>query len=223
MKTTPGPPATRGKTYFFCSPECRAEFEKDPERYLKSSLATGNAPPAKPQADLKHKHAAHDAAAGHISHDHTQMPMTGDMKAMPPAKSGAKLIKPKDAMQMPGAGGSMMPPGSQGPAPVPRIKMEGMSLPASPVATTPSSVLQSTPGSQGSGAGLAGTGGRLHTPNHPTYTRGARALGGTVVPGPQNVPATPQPKTEGMIPPRAGNPPAELPQKDASNGEKAHD
>lgn len=212
----------RGQTYFFCDAKEREDFRKEPERYLKSYPATGNAPSAKPQAASRHKHAAHDAATEHMSHDHTQMPMTGDMKAMPPAKSG---------MKMPGSGGSIMPPGSQGPAPITGAERGAVFSPASP-GTDIKSVPQmsvpapgaTTPGSQGSGAGLeAGTGGRVHTPNHPTYTRGARPLGGTVVPGPQNVPATPQPKTEGMIPPGTGNPPAELPQKDTSNGEKAHD
>ncbi|RPI30197.1 MAG: YHS domain-containing protein [Chloroflexota bacterium] len=26
----------KGKTYYFCSPGCKADFEKDPEKYLKS-------------------------------------------------------------------------------------------------------------------------------------------------------------------------------------------
>lgn len=27
----------KGKTYYFCAPGCKASFEKDPEKYLKSS------------------------------------------------------------------------------------------------------------------------------------------------------------------------------------------
>ncbi|MBE0555894.1 MAG: efflux RND transporter periplasmic adaptor subunit, partial [Proteobacteria bacterium] len=32
----------KGKTYFFCEPQCREDFRKDPERYLKSSATTGS-------------------------------------------------------------------------------------------------------------------------------------------------------------------------------------
>jgi Cu+-exporting ATPase len=31
----------KGKTYYFCSPGCKADFEKDPERYLKADPASG--------------------------------------------------------------------------------------------------------------------------------------------------------------------------------------
>ena len=45
----------KGKSYFFCSPECRDEFGKDPERYLKSAPAQGVMPPAGSQdAAVKH-------------------------------------------------------------------------------------------------------------------------------------------------------------------------
>ena len=36
----------KGKSYFFCSPECRDEFGKDPERYLKAAPAQGAMPTA---------------------------------------------------------------------------------------------------------------------------------------------------------------------------------
>ena len=35
----------KGKAYFFCSPGCRNDFGKAPERYLKSSVAAGRMPP----------------------------------------------------------------------------------------------------------------------------------------------------------------------------------
>lgn len=34
----------KGKTYYFCAPACKAEFEKNPERYVKES---GSAPTLK--------------------------------------------------------------------------------------------------------------------------------------------------------------------------------
>ena len=198
----------QGRTYFFCRPECRDEFMKDPERYLKSSPATGNVPQDKPQAAPKHKHAAHDAATKHMSHDHTPTPMTGDMKAMPPAKGRMTMPKSSDPKQVPGSGGSMIPPGSQGPAPIPGAGRGGASSPASPGTDIKSIPEISVP--------VPGT-------TTPSQTRGARPLGSTVMPGPQDVPATRQPKTDAMIPPGTGVPPAEIPQKDTLNGGKAHD
>jgi Cu(I)/Ag(I) efflux system membrane fusion protein len=38
----------KGKAYFFCSPECRNDFSKDQERYLKSSPAAGRMPMTSP-------------------------------------------------------------------------------------------------------------------------------------------------------------------------------
>jgi YHS domain-containing protein len=32
--TAPAKTVYRGKTYYFCAPGCKAEFEKNPERYL---------------------------------------------------------------------------------------------------------------------------------------------------------------------------------------------
>jgi YHS domain-containing protein len=32
----------KGKTYYFCAPGCKADFEKDPEKYLKASEGGGH-------------------------------------------------------------------------------------------------------------------------------------------------------------------------------------
>ena len=45
----------RGQTYFFCDPKDRDDFRKEPERYLKSSLAQGGPPMAGSQ-DVAAKH-----------------------------------------------------------------------------------------------------------------------------------------------------------------------
>jgi membrane fusion protein, copper/silver efflux system len=204
----------KGKTYFFCTPECRDDFVKDPERYLKSSL------PGKPQGTPKHQHAAHDAAAEHISHDHAKAhksqssvlkpmphdhmttPMSADMKPMPPAKGGAVMPKTGDAMQMPGSGGGTVTSGPQVPAPVPTARTGGAFSPM-PAGTDIKPIPQMSmpiPGAKPTPA--------------PAMQPAAR---------PQDVPATAQPRTDGMIPPRTGASPAELPQKDTFNGGKAHD
>ncbi|MBP1912784.1 YHS domain-containing protein [Thermococcus stetteri] len=42
----------KGKVYYFCSPGCRAEFEANPEKYVK-------------EEKMKHKHGMHSHEHGH--------------------------------------------------------------------------------------------------------------------------------------------------------------
>lgn len=35
-ETAPAKSEYKGKTYYFCAPGCKAAFEKDPEKYLKT-------------------------------------------------------------------------------------------------------------------------------------------------------------------------------------------
>jgi Cu(I)/Ag(I) efflux system membrane fusion protein len=101
----------RGQTYFFCEPKEREGFRKEPERYLKSSPAQGSMhrPKSKAKAAPIKKHTSHDMGS----------PGT-DFKSVPTAQP------------MPGPGGSLMPPGSQGPLPMPGAKTSGMFPQASP-------------------------------------------------------------------------------------------
>jgi membrane fusion protein, copper/silver efflux system len=80
----------KGKSYFFCSPECRKEFDKDPEKYLKSV-----------QAQEAPKTGAHEVRAQHSSHDHRV------------------AAKPQSAKMMPGAHDTMVMPAVQTPAVMP--------------------------------------------------------------------------------------------------------
>jgi len=32
----------QGKTYYFCAPGCKKAFEKEPEKYVRSTAATGD-------------------------------------------------------------------------------------------------------------------------------------------------------------------------------------
>ncbi len=32
----------KGKTYYFCAPGCKSDFEKDPEKYLQSGKSGGH-------------------------------------------------------------------------------------------------------------------------------------------------------------------------------------
>jgi YHS domain-containing protein len=50
-KTAAGKSEYQGKTYYFCAPGCKKEFDRDPQKYVKAGM---NAPDARAQ----HKHAA---------------------------------------------------------------------------------------------------------------------------------------------------------------------
>jgi YHS domain-containing protein len=40
-KNAPATYEYKGKTYYFCSPGCKADFQKDPEKYLKNQAGGG--------------------------------------------------------------------------------------------------------------------------------------------------------------------------------------
>jgi YHS domain-containing protein len=50
-KTAAGKSEYQGKTYYFCSPGCKKDFDKEPQKYVKAGI---------PSADhgMHHKHAA---------------------------------------------------------------------------------------------------------------------------------------------------------------------
>jgi YHS domain-containing protein len=39
-KTAAGKSEYQGKTYYFCSPGCKQDFDKDPERYVSQSASS---------------------------------------------------------------------------------------------------------------------------------------------------------------------------------------
>jgi len=103
----------KGKTYYFCEPQCLEDFRMEPERYA-------GAPPA-----------GIEPAEAHSGHDGMAMPAMqapAGMAAMPEAPSGMK----------PESGAGMMPmPGAPDAAPMPG-PMEGEHLPgAMPEAAAP--------------------------------------------------------------------------------------
>jgi YHS domain-containing protein len=50
-KTAAGKSEYQGKTYYFCSPGCKKDFDKEPEKYVRAGVQSGD-------HDLQHKHAA---------------------------------------------------------------------------------------------------------------------------------------------------------------------
>ena len=118
----------KGKSYFFCSPECLAEFDKDPERYLKSEpvQAKMQIPMAGSQG-VDAGHPAHDMASkppgvkkAPAAHDGMAMP-GGETGAMPGMPAPHPKAKPKTGGAAPGSdtsgSGSMSMPMPQGAAP----------------------------------------------------------------------------------------------------------
>ena len=88
----------KGKSYFFCSPECRDDFGKDPERYLKAAPAQGAMPPA----------GSRDAAVEHLSHGPTKASRSPAAKTAPDAHEGMTM----SAEQPPAAMPEMADPGA---------------------------------------------------------------------------------------------------------------
>jgi YHS domain-containing protein len=43
-KTAPAKSDYQGKTYYFCAPGCKSEFDKNPEKYVKAAPAKGGCP-----------------------------------------------------------------------------------------------------------------------------------------------------------------------------------
>lgn len=106
----------KGKTYYFCEPQCREDFRKDPERYLKPTpgatmpkpptpqTAMGHEgmampPPEKPKTDAP-RVAAPAAAAPGVSRT-VKMPSQGKM-TMPGVRDGASAPRSAEGMPPPG-------------------------------------------------------------------------------------------------------------------------
>jgi YHS domain-containing protein len=50
-KTAAGKSDYLGKTYYFCSPGCKKDFDKEPQKYVKEGMQSGD-------QGRQHKHAA---------------------------------------------------------------------------------------------------------------------------------------------------------------------
>jgi Cu+-exporting ATPase len=50
-KTAAGKSEYQGKMYYFCSPGCKKDFDKEPQKYVKAGMYAGD-------QGAKHKHAA---------------------------------------------------------------------------------------------------------------------------------------------------------------------
>jgi len=188
----------KGKTYFFCTPECRDEFRKNPERYLKSPPSAGAtaqgghddamhhasqepSAAAKPQAARK-AHDAHgamsmpgtpDAAMDHASH--------GGMEARGSQREAANP-KSRNAVSLPKAPSpDAAPPPSAPLGPTANPRGIGSSMTGSPAAN-PSAASSSMPESM----------------KMPMTQSGAPSPG--AAPAMMAGPSGPQPKSGGMIP-----------------------
>ncbi|MCE5263968.1 MAG: efflux RND transporter periplasmic adaptor subunit [Deltaproteobacteria bacterium] len=131
----------KDKGYFFCSPECRDEFGKDPERYLKSAKGPGTTGmTGSGDAAAKHDHPLPEAAppsrgtkATRGGHEGMAMPMPGaePPRAMPgkPPTAGTmpgRMSMPKDAAPLPEMKDDMMAPS---PGSTPEVDMDSPALP----------------------------------------------------------------------------------------------
>lgn len=115
----------KGTAYFFCSPECREDFVKEPERYLKAPAAAGKMPTAGPQdAAAKHDHQSPAAVpkppgakSAHEGHEGMSMPGMPDAATMPGSMPMPRGTAPMFPMPMPGSKEDpMLPPAGGVPA-----------------------------------------------------------------------------------------------------------
>ena len=111
----------KGKTYFFCEPQCREDFRKDPERYLKVAPAQEAMPMAGSQ----------DAATKDLSHGPVKVSKPRGAKKAPEAHDGMTMSAEQPPLAMPGmpATGDMPMTGSPDASPVSGLKTGGHSHP----------------------------------------------------------------------------------------------
>jgi YHS domain-containing protein len=119
----------RGKTYFFCTPVCRDDFGKQPERYLKLASAQGSMPmPGSPDAAMEH--ASHGPATvpkprgaktAHEAHEGMTMPAAQPSTAAPGTGPQLPVFPGQGSMSMPQGAAPMMP-GTQAGAAIPGPK-----------------------------------------------------------------------------------------------------
>jgi multidrug efflux pump subunit AcrA (membrane-fusion protein)/YHS domain-containing protein len=153
----------KGKTYFFCEPQCREDFRKEPEKYLKATPGPGAMPmagsPDAPAERLSPKPAAAvpKADGAKAPPEHAEMPgrPAAPPKAIPSTTAAPAVAVPKagqifppaaDAPEMgarkaplpgsPGAtpGTGPMPPKA---APIPGLQTGASATPATPAARAP--------------------------------------------------------------------------------------
>jgi Cu(I)/Ag(I) efflux system membrane fusion protein len=200
----------KGKSYFFCTAECRDDFGKDPERYLKSAPAKGAMPIAGSQ-DAALKHAPHSPAAvskprgvkaAPEAHDGMTMPAAQPPAAMPGMPAAAPKFESKTGgMAMPSAAAPGM----------------GPQLPASPgQGGIPMSMPQGAAPMAGPQAGAAIPGpkpGEMFPPaagapamNQPPQVLPGTGPGGMPLSGPPGASPMPGGKAGEMIPPATGGP-----------------
>jgi membrane fusion protein, copper/silver efflux system len=199
----------KGKTYYFCSSQCRDEFDQQPKRYLKSTSAPGSKPlpkaPVAGQAESPSRNAAimqdihdHEAMPGSqtatpmpMTHDHgtMTMPDTQSTTPLPPARirrigRGAKEVI-IDSQPLPAPQNNKAMPGS-----MPMPASPGMVFPPATLPTVPGSIplpgagIQKATGSRGPET-LPGPGGNLPVPGpgNPGLSGPGGVPGGPIAPG----------------------------------------
>jgi RND family efflux transporter MFP subunit len=138
----------KGKTYFFCSPECRDEFVKTPDRYSLAVTASPAMATAVKKGGNVVDHSAHRAMKGASpqgttsdAHDHgrmkSTMPKGGTVlpsPGLPPGEGDKARVMPGpkasgSAQIMSGSNAGQVMPGSQAPISMP-TQMPGAVLPS---------------------------------------------------------------------------------------------
>lgn len=236
----------KGKTYFFCSTECRDEFVKMPERYLSPSTELKNMPPYKTKARAVAEHTSHGAMkkaepdgakVGPHDHNGAKMAMPKDPRPSSPSSgaapvhgenSGVMFLPPAGATtpMLPGQGAGSAGPDLHGPTSMPS-QMPGGMFPPPGGATTPM-----LPG-RGTGVTMPGAPGAVipvepkteeavRSTSRPPRRKGSGPFVGGSMPGIQGGPSAPQSTSNGMLPTGPGPAKTEQKMKAAGDGQN-HD
>jgi len=186
--------AHKGKTYFFCTPECRDDFRKNPERYLKAPPSAGAT-----------AHGRHGGAMPQASHD----------PAASSTPQGTKKVhETHGAMTMPGAAATAMDHASSGGMDQPQREARNtMTMPTAPSPDAASPLPEGPPspaaGRRGVGSSISGApamnpgAAPSSLPENMTMTM---PKSGTAAPAVMAGPSGPQTKSGGIGPGSAFNP-----------------
>jgi RND family efflux transporter MFP subunit len=118
----------KGKTYFFCSTQCRDDFGREPERYLKAPSGTGSmSMPASPEGAARH---AREAAAKRPSPTPSAASKPGGVKAAP-APAGMPMSAVQAPAATPEVPGEIAPPAASPRSPRTNLRMQRYRQPGS--------------------------------------------------------------------------------------------
>lgn len=222
----------QGRTFYFCSPECRDEFAKNPERYSKAAAAPAGLPASAARKPAK-GHEAHgdmpvpaaaQSADERAPHADMAMPASRAAEDAHPAMEGMAMPPPQGTRpaavarrgRRPSPGAGIPPPAAMpggmtmpGPPGAPSVPAPGPGGAVSPPPGAPAMNLPPRMSPVPGGMSMPATPGTPSMPASPAVggrPNAAPAPGGTIPTGPSVAPRLPSPAALGTAPPGSAAP-----------------